>query len=156
MVERRHERRRAARAASAPASAALGLIALGLIGLGLIGVGVLIPEAARAGELERDCAEVDRSRRTSCQLERELTGEWVLTTRLVVGSGAKAGVSSLEQRFCNAMVSRGRAARVTRWSALPGSEGQAAKMEWRCGGSTPAVSSGPPSQMPRYGGAYLR
>ena len=128
-----------------------------LAGAALVACAALIPEAARAGEIARACADVDEARRTSCQLEHAHTGEWVLTTGLVVGSGDKASVAALERRFCDVMVARGRSARVTRLSALPGFEDQAAKMEWRCGARrAPAVSSGPPSSMPRYGGAYLR
>jgi hypothetical protein len=122
----------------------------------LAAVVVTIPATARAGALERDCTELERARRTSCQLDRDQSGAWVLTTRLVVGSGAKREVASLERQFCDAMRARGKAARVTRWNALPGDEGRAAKMEWSClAPPTPSVSSAPP-RMPRYGGAYLR
>lgn len=144
MRERGLQSRLARRAAGALAGTALVLAA------------VAIPTAAGAGTLEGDCDAVDRGRRSSCELERGRDGIWVLTTGLVVGSGAKRSVDALERRFCEAMQSRGQAARVARLNTLPGYEGQAARMEWSCAAPpSPSVSSAPP-RMPSYGGAYLR
>jgi hypothetical protein len=133
---------------------AAGLAAIGALALlGSVGVA---PTATAGGPLERDCEALDRSRKTSCELGRGLEGEWVLTTRLVIGSGAKARLTSVERRFCKAMRSSGQSARVTRWNALPGQD-RAAKLQWSCDRApTPSVSSPPPTSMPRYGGAYLR
>jgi len=130
--------------------------ALGVAGaLSATVVMAAVPGSARAGEIARACAAVDRSHRTACDLERRSDGEWVLTTRLVVDTGAKTQVAALERRFCENMRAQGQRGRVLHWSALPGAAGNAAKTEWSC--EAPSVSSAPPSSssVPSYGGAYI-
>ncbi len=132
----------------------MGFVRVGVCVLFGAGIVAFEPTTARAGDVAAECAEIDRSRRASCRVERSLDGDWVMTTRLVVGSGAKQGLASLEREFCEGLRARGRSGRVIRWNALPGSADQGAKMERRC--DTPAVSSPPPARLPTRGGAIRR
>lgn len=97
--------------------------------------------AASAGTLDDACKELDRSRETSCRIERPGADEWVLHTGYPIGTGRKSTVEAVETRFCEAARSAGVAGRVLRASELPGVLGKGAIVEWECG--PPAVSAAP-------------
>ena len=94
---------------------------------------------ATADTLADQCATLDANGQTDCRIERPKGREWALTTRVEVGSGRKASVEAVEERFCAAAQRARVAGRVTRLNSLSGTYGEGARLEWFC--EPPAVSA---------------